>query len=162
MAEPNQKGTILRAIGPCGKGFSIGPEPTAVIVAGGIGIAPLAALAEWLRFRGKEVLVYIGAVEKNMLSLAATRNTGPEDDGREILGSVEQEFREIGARILTVCTDDGSIGERGCRHRDARAGYPRRMRAARGRAGVCLRTGGDAAGGFGNRRAKRAALRGFT
>lgn len=108
-----RKGAILRAIGPCGKGFSIGPEHTAVIVAGGIGIAPLAALAEWLRFCGKEVLVYIGALEKKMLSLAATRNTGPEDDGREILGSVEREFREIGARVLTVCTDDGSIGERG-------------------------------------------------
>jgi dihydroorotate dehydrogenase electron transfer subunit len=108
-----RKGAFLRAIGPCGKGFSIGSERTAVIVAGGIGIAPLAALAEWLRFCGKEVVVYIGAVEKQMLSLAVTRNTGPEDDDREILDAVENEFREIGAQILTVCTDDGSIGERG-------------------------------------------------
>ncbi|MGB7538529.1 MAG: hypothetical protein WBM17_08330 [Anaerolineales bacterium] len=106
-------GTILKAIGPCGNGFTIGEERTAVIVAGGIGIAPLAALAEGLRFCGKDVLVYIGAVEKEMLNLAVTRDTGPGDGDREILEAVEQEFREIGARILTVCTDDGSLGEKG-------------------------------------------------
>ncbi len=107
-----RKGTILNAIGPCGNGFTIGEERTAVIVAGGIGIAPLAALAEWLRFCGKDVLVYIGAVEKEMLNLAVTRAVSADDD-REILDAVEAEFREIGARILTVCTDDGSLGEKG-------------------------------------------------
>ncbi len=106
-------GTILKAIGPCGNGFTIGEERTAVIVAGGIGIAPLAALAERLRFCGKEVLVYLGAVEKEMLNLAVTRNAGAEDDDREILEAVESEFRAIGAQILTVCTDDGSLGEKG-------------------------------------------------
>jgi dihydroorotate dehydrogenase electron transfer subunit len=107
-----RKGTILNAIGPCGNGFTIGEERTAVIVAGGIGIAPLAALAEWLRFCGKDVLVYIAAVEKEMLHLAVTRGA-PADDDREILDAVEAEFREIGAQILTVCTDDGSLGEKG-------------------------------------------------
>jgi dihydroorotate dehydrogenase electron transfer subunit len=108
-----RKGQILAAIGPCGHGFSIGAERTAVIVAGGIGIAPLAALAEWLRFCGKEVLVYLGAVEKEMLNLAVTRGAAPAGDDREILDAVEKEFRGIGARILTVCTDDGSLGEQG-------------------------------------------------
>ncbi len=107
-----RKGTILKAIGPCGNGFTLGGERTAVIVAGGIGIAPLAALAERLRFCGKDVLVYIGAVEKEMLNLAVTRGAAADDD-REILDAVEHEFREIGARILTVCTDDGSLGEKG-------------------------------------------------
>jgi dihydroorotate dehydrogenase electron transfer subunit len=108
-----REGTILKAIGPCGNGFSIGAERTAVIIAGGIGIAPLAALAELLRFCGKDVLVYIGAVEKEMLNLAVTRGAGPGDDDREILDAVEDEFRGIGAQILTVCTDDGSLGEKG-------------------------------------------------
>jgi len=108
-----RRGTILHAIGPCGNGFSIGEERTAVIVAGGIGIAPLAALAEWLRFCGKDVLVYIGAVEKEMLNLAVTRGAASVDGDREILDAVEQEFRGIGAQILTVCTDDGSLGEKG-------------------------------------------------
>jgi len=108
-----RKGQILAAIGPCGNGFSIGAERTAVIVAGGIGIAPLAALAEWLRFFGKNVLVYLGAVEKEMLNLAVTRGAAPMDGDREILDAVEEEFRGIGAQILTVCTDDGSLGEKG-------------------------------------------------
>lgn len=108
-----RKGAVLDAIGPCGNGFSIGEEHTAVIVAGGIGIAPLAALAEWLRFCGKDVLVYVGAVEKEMLNLAVTRGAESEDSGREILQAVREESREIGAQILTVCTDDGSAGEKG-------------------------------------------------
>ncbi|MBN1439464.1 MAG: hypothetical protein JW929_08650 [Anaerolineales bacterium] len=108
-----RRGTVLKAIGPCGKGFRIGEEPTAVIAAGGIGIAPLAALAERLRFCGKEVLVYLGAVEKGMLNLAVTRGGGQECPGIGILEAVEEEFRRIGARVLTVCTDDGSVGERG-------------------------------------------------
>jgi dihydroorotate dehydrogenase electron transfer subunit len=106
-----RKGTVLDAIGPCGSGFASSEERTAVIVAGGIGIAPLAALAEELRFRGKEVLVYVGAVGKDMLGLAATRG-GSCDEG-DLVGAIETEFREIGARVMTVCTDDGSAGERG-------------------------------------------------
>jgi dihydroorotate dehydrogenase electron transfer subunit len=107
-----RKGTVLDAIGPCGNGFSPGEERTAVIVAGGIGIAPLAALAEELRFYGKEVLVYIGAVAKDMLNLAVTRGE-PADGDRGLPEAIESEFRDIGARVLTVCTDDGSAGEKG-------------------------------------------------
>lgn len=106
-----RKGTVLDAIGPCGSGFAPGEERTAVIVAGGIGIAPLAALAEELRFLGKEVLVYVGAVGKDMLGLAATRGGSCDED--DLVGAIESEFREIGARVMTVCTDDGSAGERG-------------------------------------------------
>jgi len=108
-----RKGAILDAIGPCGNGFSIGEERTAVIVAGGIGIAPLAALAEQLRFFGKDVLVYIGAMEKEMLGLAVSRGGGPQADDRELTDAIESEFREIGAQVLTICTDDGSAGEKG-------------------------------------------------
>jgi dihydroorotate dehydrogenase electron transfer subunit len=106
-----RKGKVLDAIGPCGSGFAPGEERTAVIVAGGIGIAPLAALAEELRFAGKEVLAYIGAIRENMLGLAATRG-GSCDEG-DLVGAIESEFREIGARVMTVCTDDGSAGEHG-------------------------------------------------
>jgi dihydroorotate dehydrogenase electron transfer subunit len=107
-----RKGAVLQAIGPCGNGFSIGDERTAVIVAGGIGIAPLAALAEQLRFCGKEVMVYIGAVGKDMLNLAVTRG-GMEEGERDLLDAIESEFSEIGANVLTVCTDDGSAGAKG-------------------------------------------------
>jgi dihydroorotate dehydrogenase electron transfer subunit len=107
------EGAILDGIGPCGNGFAVGEERTAVIVAGGIGIAPLAALAEELRRCGKDVRIYLGAVEIGMLRLAATAGAGETDDERKLTAAIESEFREIGAQILTVCTDDGSAGEKG-------------------------------------------------
>jgi dihydroorotate dehydrogenase electron transfer subunit len=113
-----RKGAAVHAIGPCGNGFSIGAARTAVIVAGGIGIAPLAALAERLRLRGKEVLIYLGAVSKEMLGLAVGRPDGADPgDGiradQRLYDAIHSEFEQIGAKLLTVCTDDGSLGEKG-------------------------------------------------
>jgi dihydroorotate dehydrogenase electron transfer subunit len=111
-------GALLNAIGPCGNGFTVGPEPAAVIVAGGIGIAPLAILAERLRFLGKNVYLYFGAVTKDMLALALGRPTIPAGAGvtaetGDLFDAICSEFREIGAEVLNVCTDDGSAGEKG-------------------------------------------------
>ena len=113
-----RKGAFLDAIGPLGNGFSIGDERTAIIVAGGIGVAPLMPLAERLRYLGKEVLIYLGAVRKEMLSLAVSRPLSAEGfDGAIENGAFDEiiraEFTSIGAHILSVCTDDGSAGEKG-------------------------------------------------
>jgi dihydroorotate dehydrogenase electron transfer subunit len=113
-----RKGAVLRAIGPCGNGFTMCEAHTAVIVSGGIGVAPLAALAERLREHGKEVLIYLGAVKKEMLSLAvgaSGRGIDIDNPGgdQELYDAIQSEFDEIGARVLTVCTDDGSLGEKG-------------------------------------------------
>jgi dihydroorotate dehydrogenase electron transfer subunit len=106
------KGAFLAGIGPIGKGFDTSGIGTAVIVAGGIGIAPLAALAEALRFEGKEVLVYVGATGGEMLNLAVTRDGISPADKPGLLEAIEAEFREIGAQLLGACTDDGSIGRK--------------------------------------------------
>jgi dihydroorotate dehydrogenase electron transfer subunit len=113
-----RKGATLSAIGPCGNGFTIGEARTAVIVAGGIGVAPLAALAERLREHGKEVLIYLGAVRKEMLGLAVGRPDGEKPladalSDQQLYDAILWEFDEIGAQVLTVCTDDGSLGEKG-------------------------------------------------
>jgi len=108
-----RKGNVIDAIGPLGNGFSIGNEHTAVIVAGGIGVAPLAALAEELRFAGKEVLVYLGAVRKEMLSLSISHLEDPEAADPDLYEVIRSEFREIGVQVLGVCTDDGSAGAQG-------------------------------------------------
>jgi dihydroorotate dehydrogenase electron transfer subunit len=113
-----RKGAVVDAIGPCGNGFGIGEARTAVIVAGGIGVAPLAALAERLRQHGKEVLIYLGAVRKEMLGLAVGRpDWGDPLDGaradQQLYDAIHSEFDEIGAQVLSVCTDDGSLGEKG-------------------------------------------------
>ena len=104
-------GARVEAMGPLGNGFSIGGERTAVIVSGGIGVAPLAALAEQLLFAGKDVRVYFGAVRGEMLALAVSHRECGEDAGLEEV--IRSEFREAGAQVLGVCTDDGSIGAKG-------------------------------------------------
>jgi dihydroorotate dehydrogenase electron transfer subunit len=113
-----RNGARLDAIGPLGNGFTIGGERTAVLVAGGIGVAPLIALAQRLRYLGKDVLIYLGAMRKEMLGLAVSRPlsaNGPIEAvaSRDLLDAIRSDFLEIGAQVLTVCTDDGSAGEKG-------------------------------------------------
>jgi dihydroorotate dehydrogenase electron transfer subunit len=113
-----RKGALLDSIGPLGNGFAIGNERTAVLVAGGIGVAPLIALAERLRYLGKEVLIYLGAVRKEMLGLAVGRPLSADGfdetiENQDLLDVIRAEFLQIGAQVLTVCTDDGSAGEKG-------------------------------------------------
>jgi len=111
-----KKGRI-DAIGPCGNGFAIGPESAAVIVAGGIGVAPLAGLVERLRYLDKQVYIYLGALNKDLLLLAIKRpdslDMGYVNGSQEFYEMVKKDFLEIGAREVTVCTDDGSVGKKG-------------------------------------------------
>lgn len=64
-----------------------------LIVAGGMGIAPMHFLARRLKERGEEVVVLFGAASRN-----------------EVLCS--SEFQELGA-LFVVSTEDGSLGKRG-------------------------------------------------
>lgn len=81
-------------IGPLGHGFDI-PDAAAhvLIVAGGLGAAPLGMLAEQLAGRGVAVTVALGAPTAERLA------------ARELFEAV--------ARRLEIATDDGSAGERG-------------------------------------------------
>lgn len=88
------EGEILDLLGPLGRGFPfpVGSGP-AVLVGGGIGVAPLLALADALRQAGREMVVLLGA---------RTRGYLPR-------------WEEFGGRgsQLKVVTEDGSLGERG-------------------------------------------------
>ena len=56
-----QEGEVLDLLGPLGNGFEIRPESRSLLlVAGGIGIAPLVALAESAVARGLSVALVIG------------------------------------------------------------------------------------------------------
>ena len=104
MKEPGEE---LDIIGPLGNGFSIDRRPQTadrrpvVLIAGGIGVAPLVALAEGLvhgprsKVRGKSVNMYvlIGACKK-----------------AHILCEVD--FKKLGAKVM-VATEDGSKGRKG-------------------------------------------------
>lgn len=110
------KGNIIDAIGPCGKGFTLGSQQNALIVAGGIGIAPLVALAERLRYLDKKVYVYFGALNRDLLKLALARSDSIDlsysNGTNEFPDIIRRDFREIGVDDVKVCTDDGFLGEK--------------------------------------------------
>ncbi|HEY3318791.1 MAG TPA: dihydroorotate dehydrogenase electron transfer subunit [Coriobacteriia bacterium] len=87
-------GDEMDALGPLGKGFRI-PEGVAhaLLVGGGLGVAPLALLAEVLAERGVAVTAALGAPTADRL--------------------LALDVLEVSARQVLLATDDGSRGERG-------------------------------------------------
>jgi dihydroorotate dehydrogenase electron transfer subunit len=86
-------GESLNLIGPLGSGFSIGQQQEAVVVAGGIGAAPLYFLLRQLQESGKKVSFFYGARSKHELLL------------RQEYSCLATEYAEA--------TDDGSAGLHG-------------------------------------------------
>ena len=92
------EGDRIEILGPLGNRFELRPGmKTAVLMAGGIGIAPLVFLAETLRANappeGLKMILYIGARDSaSLLGIDRMKNFGAE---------------------VRVSTDDGSAGYRG-------------------------------------------------
>ena len=96
MLSGKKRGEEIDLFGPLGNGFRISRQTdTAVLVAGGIGVAPLLSLAQ-LMGRGR------GAVSSTVIIGGATRG--------DIL--CRSDFRKAGARVA-VTTEDGSSGVKG-------------------------------------------------
>lgn len=89
-------GHAVDMVGPLGRGYTV-PEGlrSVALIAGGLGIASLFALAEWIlqRRRRPEVWVYLGGKSKRQILAKAT-------------------LERMGARVR-VTTDDGSMGTQG-------------------------------------------------
>lgn len=87
-------GEILDVIGPLGNGF---PEPApgarVILVAGGMGVAPLVFLAEQIAVKNRKSPVLLGARDKAGLLC-------------------EKDFRILGADVM-IATDNGSKGFKG-------------------------------------------------
>jgi len=94
MAEKQPGDASMDVVGPLGHGWTV-PEHAAhaLLVAGGLGAAPLGMLAEHLAERGIAVTVAQGAPTAGRL--------------------VARELFERVARVVEVSTDDGTAGERG-------------------------------------------------
>jgi len=88
------RGDVMDAVGPLGRGWEV-PQDAAhvLLVAGGLGAAPLGMLAEQLAVRGVAVSVALGAPTAERL--------------------VARDLFERVARRVAVSTDDGSTGIRG-------------------------------------------------
>lgn len=94
LLAQKKEGESLDIIGPLGSGFEIPPgRGTAILIAGGNGVAPLLFLAETLKAKKKDVLVLIGGCSK-------------------VHVLCEKEFREAGASVM-IATEDGSKGHKG-------------------------------------------------
>lgn len=87
-------GDALDCMGPLGQGFPLPCcDGRCVLVAGGVGAAPLILLARKLTEAGLTPEVFLGAqTEKNLIGTALFENTGA---------------------VVSIATDDGSAGEKG-------------------------------------------------
>jgi dihydroorotate dehydrogenase electron transfer subunit len=86
-----KSGEYLNVIGPLGNGFEIRNSENIIMVAGGMGVAPLLFLAQ--RLPRRKNLILIGAKNKNGILC-------------------EKEFKESGCDVK-IATDDGSRGFKG-------------------------------------------------
>jgi len=95
LMSRRSKGTYLDIIGPLGNGFKVPKgQSNFILMAGGMGIAPLIGLADSLaRFRKRTITVILGAKTKDFVMC-------------------KKELRDIGAKVI-VMTEDGSEGEQG-------------------------------------------------
>lgn len=93
LLSQKEIGQPLDILGPIGNGFKIARGKEALLVAGGIGIAPLYALAESLRRGGEDVCLFMGG-----------------KTSEDIL--CKDELRNLGIEVK-IATDDGSLGHHG-------------------------------------------------
>lgn len=93
ILSEKKAGDVIDIIGPLGRGFSVKGlrQDSIILVAGGLGIAPIFALTEVIKDK-KPVLFYGARTKDDLLSLS--------------------KLKEMGIKII-VSTDDGSYGYKG-------------------------------------------------
>jgi ferredoxin--NADP+ reductase len=92
LARKNTGDTIEHLVGPLGQPTHIEKFGRVICVGGGIGIAPLHPIAQAMKAAGNEVIIIMGARNKELLIL-------------------EDEMRKIADQLI-ICTDDGSYGRK--------------------------------------------------
>jgi dihydroorotate dehydrogenase electron transfer subunit len=102
-------GGRVSVLGPLGNRFILpGPEQTALLVGGGVGIPPMLYLAE--RLAGKSAVAFCGALSSDLLPLTILPPAAERDAIRP--APMLAEFARHGIDSV-VSTDDGSLGFRG-------------------------------------------------
>jgi dihydroorotate dehydrogenase electron transfer subunit len=99
------QGAVVTVWGPLGNGFSCDPCDTLLIAVGGIGQTPMLALAsEALGQRKFGKPVRNAGYARRVIMVYGARSG-------DLLASLDQ-FRATGMELV-LCTDDGSVGQRG-------------------------------------------------
>lgn len=86
-----KRGDVVNILGPLGVPFgSEGEFKHAILIAGGLGIAPMPILGEHLRRAGKQVEIFVGARTSNQLALQHlnTPHVATDDGSRGFHGTV--------------------------------------------------------------------------
>ena len=83
LLSRKKKGDTINVLGPLGNPYSIDDSfHAALLVAGGLGIAPMPLLTSALEAAGKQIYSFIGARSRNMLALDYLNNVhAATDDG---------------------------------------------------------------------------------
>ncbi|NIA07184.1 MAG: hypothetical protein GWP14_06050 [Actinobacteria bacterium] len=110
LAENARLGAELQIIGPLGNGFKIKDVHQAILVAGGIGAAAMSFLAKELRNQGSEVVLLLGAKNRELLPFSLIDGAVIDSEGEPSLCC--EFFSELGVRV-SISTDDGSVGKSG-------------------------------------------------
>ena len=110
-------GETVDVLGPLGKGFDLriaDEVHEAVLVAGGVGLAPLFQLAQHLRRKGKKVHAFIGALNEEQIPIETADSGVPlsfMESAEEVL-LTSKEFEELGVTV-GITTEQGVRGYRG-------------------------------------------------
>ncbi len=110
-------GKTVDILGPLGKGFDLGRADDlheAVLIAGGVGLAPLYQLAQYLRRRGKKVFAFIGALDETQIPIETADSGVPLSfmESAEEVFLTSREFEELGVTV-GITTERGLRGYRG-------------------------------------------------
>jgi dihydroorotate dehydrogenase electron transfer subunit len=93
ILSQKKEGDVVDVLGPLGNGFTISLKPSAALVGGGIGVAPLVFLAEELKKKKINTTVLLGGRTKNLILC-------------------KKDFKNAGADVY-ISTDDGTCGHKG-------------------------------------------------
>jgi len=110
LAENAHTGAELQIIGPLGNGFKIKDVRRAILVAGGIGVACMPFLARELRNQGSEVVLLLGAKNRELIPLALNEGAVIDEKGEPSFCC--EFFSALGVKV-SISTDDGSVGRLG-------------------------------------------------
>jgi dihydroorotate dehydrogenase electron transfer subunit len=110
-------GAVVSLLGPLGNGFEIGPSTArrkAILVGGGIGIAPFFALAESLRRRRIPTVAFLGGLDEVNLPVALSPHVlAPSINIRGVAKCLRAEEFEAMGIPTAISTESGRRGFKG-------------------------------------------------
>ncbi len=111
------KGSTLDVLGPLGEGFNLARADEAhvsVLVAGGVGVAPLYLLAQYLRRLNRKTYALIGALNETQIPIETADSDVPlsfMETTEEVL-LTSNDFEKLGVNV-GITTEEGTRGYRG-------------------------------------------------